>query len=190
VWHYHKTPVASADAASFAPLDDHYAKDRTRVFFADTYREGKEYYAISHDRISEVAGADTASFKILSRGYARDARSVYFEGARFAVRDVATFELLDYGFARDRVAGYYHQTEVPGSAGESFAALDLHYAKDARHVFHGEIDTDGTARARIVLVKHADPATFKLLDTPTESTDAEDSRATYKKGKRTPKPRS
>ena len=53
VWHYNQTPVPNADAKTFAPVDDHYAKDRVRVYWADTYRDGKEYFTVRHDRIAQ-----------------------------------------------------------------------------------------------------------------------------------------
>jgi len=167
LWHYNKTPITIADAATFAPLDNHYAKDRSRVFHADTYRKGQEYFTIKHDRIVEIAGADPASFKAMAQGYARDARRVYFEGVPFAVKDVASFEILDYGFARDRLSGYYQQEEVRGSAGVTFTVLDSHYAKDASKVFHADLDTGGGAhppRARSVVLEGTAPDSFKLLD--------------------------
>lgn len=190
VWHYHKTPVANADAKTFAPVDDHYAKDRARVYYADTYRDGKEYFTVRHDRIVEVKDADPATFKVLRLGYARDARNVYYEGVRFAVRDSASFELLDYGFARDRAVAYYHQAEIAGSDPSTFTPVDTHYAKDATRVYYGDFVTDGgrhEPRARIVAIAGADPASFRRLDDVTEQADAEDARATYRQGVRTPK---
>ena len=166
-WRYHETTIANADPATFAALDDHHAKDKARVFYADTYRDGKEYFSIRHDRIVEIAGADPASFGIMSGGYARDARGVYFEGVRFPVKDLATFELLDYGFARDRVTGYYHQKVVDGSAGPTFAALDTHYAKDVARVYFCDLETDGGAHpyvVRAVPLRDADPASFRVLE--------------------------
>lgn len=190
VWHYNKTPVANADAKTFAPVDDHYAKDRARVYWADTYRKGQEYFTVRHDRIVEVKDADPATFKVMRLGYARDARNIYYEGARFPVRDAATFELLDYGFARDRVAAYYHEAEIAGSEPSTFAAIDTHYGKDARQVYYGNFVTDGgshSPRARAVAIASADPASFRRLETTTGQADAEDARATYKQGVRTPK---
>jgi hypothetical protein len=123
-------------------------------------------------------------------GYARDDRNVYFEGVRFPARDPATFELLDYGFARDRVAAYYHQGEIAASEPSSFAPIDTHYAKDARRVYYCDFVTEGGSReprARIVAIAGADAASFRRLDTTTDQADAEDARATYRKGVRTPK---
>jgi len=86
VWRYKGTVVEEADAPSFAPLSDHYAKDRQRVYYADTYRKGQEYYSVAHPRVVEIAGADAATFRYMERGYARDASRVYFEGNRPLVR--------------------------------------------------------------------------------------------------------
>lgn len=188
VWHYEKAPIRNADAGSFVAIDDHYAKDRARVYYADTYRDGKEYFTVRHARIVEVKDADPATFKVMRLGYARDARGIYYEGVRFAVRDPATFELVDYGFARDRIAAYYHQWEIPGSEPSSLLPIDTHYAKDAQRVYYADLVTrDGRTQARIVAIAGADPATFQRLDTTTDQADAEDARATYKRGVRTPK---
>ena len=50
-WRYKDTPIPDTDARTFAALDDHYAKDKLRVYHADTYRDGKEYFLIAHDVI-------------------------------------------------------------------------------------------------------------------------------------------
>ena len=108
VWRYKGTVVEEADAPSFAPLSDHYAKDRHRVYYADTYRKGQEYFSVAHPRVVAIAGADAATFRYMERGYARDASRVYFEDTAHAVRDAATFALLDYAFARDKSTAYCH----------------------------------------------------------------------------------
>ncbi len=166
-WRYKDTPIPDADARTFAALDDHYAKDKLRVYHADTYRDGKEYFLIAHDRVAAVTGADPASFAVLGRGYAKDAANVYFEGARITVRDPRTFELLDHGFARDRVAGYYLHGEVTGSDGATFAAAGNHYATDATRVYFADLVIgDGERRpyVRSVPLPGAQAATFRVLD--------------------------
>src|SRR4029450_12827655 len=90
VWKYRDSVIAGADAKTFAPLSDHYAKDRHRVYYADTYRDGKEYFSIAHPRVAVIEGADAATFRYIARGYARDARHVYDEGTRHAVKDAAS----------------------------------------------------------------------------------------------------
>jgi hypothetical protein len=166
-WHYNKTPISQADAKTFEVLADHYAKDRARVYHADTYRDGREYYMVRHDRVIEIAGAKPASFRYIAREYARDAANVYFEGVRMAVADPASFELLDDGFARDRTSGYCHQAVVAGSDGATFVGIDARYAKDARRVFHCAIESDGGARrpyVNVVALPGAQPASFRALD--------------------------
>lgn len=143
VWHYNQQPIPEAHAATFEALSDHYAKDRLRVYYGDTYRDGKEYFSIRHDRVRIVERADPATFRYIDRDYAKDAANVFFEGVRFPVSDIGSFELLEYGFARDRTAGYYHQVVVPGSDGSTFAGIDSHYSKDKARVFHSDIVTDG-----------------------------------------------
>ena len=85
-WHYRTAAIAQADAASFKPLDSHYAKDRRQVYWGDSYRKGQEYYSIRHDRVLAIAGADAQSFRLLPHDYARDAASLYYEGRKLAVR--------------------------------------------------------------------------------------------------------
>ncbi|MBK9114781.1 MAG: DKNYY domain-containing protein [Betaproteobacteria bacterium] len=167
VWRYRDTPIPDADAATFTALSDRYAKDRAHVYYADHYRDGREYFAIRHDRVRAVAGADPATFRLLAHDYARDASRVYYEGAQIPVRDTATFVPLDDGFARDRVAGYYQQQEIAGSDGATFAVAGAHYAKDRSRVYYAEIATDDGARGpyvRAVALPDAQPATFRVLD--------------------------
>ena len=166
-WRYRDTPIPGADAASFAALSDRYAKDRAHVWYADSYRDGREYFAVRHDRVRAIAGADPASFRPLARDYWRDAAAVYYEGARLAVRDVATFEPLDDGFARDRVSGYYQQQEIAGSDGATFAVVGAHYARDAARVYYAELATDGGGKGpqvRAVALPGAQPASFRALE--------------------------
>ena len=167
VWHYNQQPIPDAHAETFEVLSDHYAKDRLRVYYGDTYRDGKEYFSIRHDRVRVVERADPATFRYIDRGYAKDAASVFFEGVRFPVSDIGSFELLEYGFARDRVAGYYHQVVVPGSDGSTFAGIDSHYSKDKARVFHSDIVTDGGAHppeVRSTSLAGARVASFAVLE--------------------------
>ena len=181
-WHYRSAPIAEADSASFAILSARYAKDARRVYYGDSYRDGREYFTVRHDRVRVVPGADAATFRALASGYAKDADSAYFEGRRIAVRDAASFEPLDYGFARDRVRGYAHQTEIPGSDGGSFVAIDTHYAKDLARVFHVDLETGGGAHPPevvIVALPGAQPASFASLD----SGYAKDAAQAYYRGR-------
>lgn len=248
MWYYHEQAIAGADSRTFAVLSDHYAKDASRVYYCNTYREGSDYFLTRRNRVTVIAGADSPTFRYLDQRYARDTAGVYFEGVRFAVKDLATFELLEYGFARDRITGYFHQEPVPGSDGSTFAFVDNHYSKDAAHVFYSWIQTgkDGAPPSRRTLriagahagtfaaledgyasdsaqvyyegkpltkdpksfrvllfgyatsknevyywgapIPGADPSTFSMLTTPSDSADARDSKATYWQGRRTGSP--
>ena len=163
---HRSTPIEGADAASFEALDDHYARDRRRVYWAQTYRDGSEYFLIPKSRVRVLEGALPHSFRLISQGYATDGRTLWHEGVAFPVRDLGTFEPLDDGFARDRVRGYYMQTEVPGSDGATFEALDSHYARDAKSIFHARLETDGGAhppKAEFRLIRGEGVDSFKVL---------------------------
>jgi DKNYY family len=163
-WHYRTAAIAQADAASFKPLDSHYAKDRRQVYWGDSYRKGQEYYSIRHDRVLVIAGADPQTFRLLPHDYARDAASLYYEGRKLAVKDLETFEPLDDGYAHDRVTGYYQQVPIAGSDGASFARLDSHHARDKSHVYFCGIDYS-TSQAQCRPLQGADPTQVQLLDT-------------------------
>ncbi len=180
-WQYRGSAIPDADAASFVVLSEHYAKDRAHVWYADTYRDGREYYTVAHPRVVVLQEADPATFRYLSRDIAKDANAVYDEGKRLQVRDVATFELMDYGFARDRHAGYCHVHEIPGSDGASFTGVDAYYARDRRRAYYCAWETDGGARpayARIVPVADGRVASFRAL----EQGYAVDDRVVYYRG--------
>jgi hypothetical protein len=166
VWHYRSAAIVGSDAASFKVLSDHYAKDRSHVYYGDSYREGREYYMIKHDRVSVVKDADPASFQYLDQDYARDAQAVFYEGVRFAVKDAASFQVLDYGFARDNQIGYCVRTQIAGSDGASFAVLDSYYARDKAKVFYCTIDT-GQPKGPVVrtpALRGVDPSAFTVLE--------------------------
>ena len=177
---YRAARIDSADGSSFQALSDHYAKDRKAVYYADTYREGQEYYLVKHTRVRVIEGADPATFRYLDHGYGCDGSNAYFEGAPFPVADAATFEPLGYGHARDRVHGYYQQKPIEGSHGASFVALDDHYSKDSARVFYSDVDLraePGPKPIRSRAIAGAQPATFKVLS---DDYAADAARAYYK----------
>ena len=185
-WRYRGSAIDGADAATFAPLSDHYAKDRHRVYYADTYREGQEYYAVAHPRVTVIEGADPPTFRYIDRGYARDRMHVYDEGERHPVTDAASFALLDYAFARDNATAYCHVTPIAGSDAASFVVLDSHYAKDRARVYWCGMESDGGARRPYVKIValDADVATFAVSDTVGGDADAKDARGAFKRGER------
>jgi hypothetical protein len=186
VWRYRGAAIAGADAASFAPLSDHYAKDRHRVYYADTYRDGKEYYSVVHPRVTVIESADAATFRYIDRGYARDRTHVYDEGERRAVADAASFALLDYAFSRDNATAYCHVTPIAGSDAASFVVLDSHYARDRARVYWCGMESDGGARPPYVKIDalDADAPTGAVSDTVGGDADAKDARGAFKRGER------
>jgi hypothetical protein len=167
VWHYRTATITGSDAASFKVLSDQYAKDRNRVYWGDSYREGREYFMIRHDRVTVVKDADPASFRVMEQDYARDATRMFYEGAQFAVKHVDSFQVLDYGFARDNQSGYYLRTPIAGSDGASFAVLDSRYARDKSRVFYCTLDSASQPRGpavRAVALRGVDPAAFTVLE--------------------------
>lgn len=210
---FRSTRIDGAHAPSFEAFSGHYAKDRARVYYGETYRKGQEYYAIVHTRIAPIPGADAASFKYLDQGYGKDKARVYFNGSPFTA-DAATYQVLDYGFGKDAVNGYYMREPIPGSDGKTFSNLDDNWSKDARRVFWSDVDLNsqpaGANINRIVegadpatftalegdygkdakhvfyqgkLVEGADPATFEVIDPATDKADARDKARTYREGK-------
>jgi hypothetical protein len=171
---------------NFAPLSDHYAKDRDRVYYADTYRDGKEYFSVAHPRVKVIEGADAATFRYIDRGYARDAKPRVRRRGADAVKDAASFVLLDYAFARDNATAYCHVTPIASSDAGSFVVLDSHYAKDRSRVYWCGMESDGGARKPYVKIValDADVATFAVADSIGSESDAKDARGAFSRGQR------
>ena len=197
-WHHDDTPVAVADASSFQPLDarfardavqgyyrgqpvagshgatfqvlsEHEARDRQAVYWADTHRKAREYWAIRHVRVAVMAGADPARYQVLGHGYSRDDRQVWYDGQPFAVRDPASFTPIDSRFARDAQRGYFDRTEVPGSHGPSFEVLaddGGSHARDQHRVYSAHIELNDPLKpphAVVRVLAGAQPATVRVL---------------------------
>lgn len=164
---YRATLIPDADAASFQALDDHYARDAARAWYAEAYRDGRDYFTTERVRIRPLEGVDPAALRPLSLGYAVDGRQGFYEGLAFPVASPESFEVLDHGFARDRTQGYFQRVAVPGSQGARFEALDAHHARDGAQVFYAELDysREGGGAAPVVTpLRGADPATFQVFD--------------------------
>jgi hypothetical protein len=181
---FRATAIEEADAASFEALDEHHARDRLRVWHADTYRVSQDYFTTRRIRLRVLQDAVPASFQIMTEDYARDTRQVWHQGTPFPVKDAASFEVLDHGFARDRQQGYHLRTALPGSDGASFQVLDRQHARDARSFFHAHLDL-GQSPPRVVSrrIAQADAASFQALD---GSGYARDARRVYWQGRDIP----
>ena len=162
-WYYRDLRIEDADGKSFSVINDNYAKDKDRVYFADTYRKGQEYYTVKHSRLRVLNGADPTTFRILSYDYSRDKSSVFYEGVAFPVKDIETFELIDREYARDRVTAYYRQRPIPGSDGSTFAIIGQGYSKDAKRIFYSGLPPGEHNRDHRLMVKGARPESFKVL---------------------------
>ena len=172
--------IMDSDGPSFEALDEHYARDKSRAYYCDTYRKGQEYYTTKHDRIVVLEGVEPASFRLLKERYARDAGKLFFEGVPVAVKDLNSFEILEHAFQRDRVTGYYVRTPIPGSDGSTFTVLDSNYSKDKSSVFYSSNDPDAGPAARMTIrVTGALPASFVAK----EAGYAADANQVYHQGK-------
>lgn len=163
---YRAWPMPEVDAKTFQALDDHHARDATRAWYAEVYRDSQDYFTTERVRIRELEGVDPARLKALADHYAVDGTRAYYEGRDFPVTEAATFAPLTDGFAHDRVQGYYQRVAIAGSDGASFQVLGAHFARDARSVFHAAMDhaQDGPAVPKSTRVEGADPATFQVLE--------------------------
>lgn len=137
--YYKEYPFSYADVASFEAVDEHYAKDKNKVYYCDEYREGQNYYLTKKQTIAEVEGAIPASFKSIENGYAKDQHHAYFKGMNFKVKDVVTLKSINTYFAKDDVQAYINLEPVAGSDGKTFEVIDNSYAKDTAHIyFYGQ----------------------------------------------------
>jgi len=170
--YYRGSVVAGSDGASFIVVSENEARDKSNVYYCDTYRKGQEYWSIKHLRIERIEGADPATYTSIGEGYSRDRRHVYAEGVPFKVREPATFEPLGGDFARDSQRGYYARTEIPNSDGPSFETIDARhpaYARDRTSGYYGYLDLDtpreANVRPREVVrtLRDADPAAIRVL---------------------------
>ena len=62
--YYRGVAIDGSDGPTFRPLDDHYAQDKARAYFFDTYRKGQEYYTQKHNVVvamQEVSLGDRKS---------------------------------------------------------------------------------------------------------------------------------
>jgi hypothetical protein len=176
--YYRGSAIADSNGASFEAMDEHYARDKLRVYYCDTYRKSQEYYSMKHDRIVVLEGVEAASFRLLKNSYARDTNKLFFDGVYMPVKDLNSFEILEYSYARDHVTGYFLQQPVPGSDGSTFIGIDSHYAKDKASVFYSFYDSNARLPRTVRLVG-ASPESFIAKD----GGYATDARQAYHDGK-------
>ncbi len=161
VAYFRGTVIEGSDGSTFTPLDAHYARDKARVYFCDTFRKGQEYYLTKYNRVAVLDGVSLGSFRLLTHGYARDTTRLYYEGIHVPVADLESFELLEDSFQRDRIRGYYMRRPIAGSDGSTFRVMDAGYSRDTSSVFFAHYRAeDPELLNTTVRVKGASPAEF------------------------------
>ncbi|WP_263145415.1 DKNYY domain-containing protein [Pseudomonas sp. RIT-PI-AD] len=124
-----RTLIEGADAASFRPLSQRYARDRQRVYY--TWRPIE---------------ADPASFTVLAEDFARDDRHLFRYGYRIDHLDPATTRRVGRHYLADARAAWYGEFEgedgpvIRRLLGADPASLNMvgdepYFAADARGLF-------------------------------------------------------
>ncbi len=98
-----------ADNSPYDPYEDHYAKDKTSVYY-----NGKKIHK-----------AHAESFQVLHDGYAKDKDFIYYQGVK--IEDGVTrrlshykLEVLGNGYAKDYNNVYYRGIILEGAYPDSF----------------------------------------------------------------------
>lgn len=120
--------VADSDGASFVPLDSHYARDKSRIYYASGFKIGGAIKGVRHE-----------SFKVLDDGYAMDGARVYYRGTVIATKSAETLETLPaMGYAKTAQQVFHHGELMPDADAASFALVEK---------FNGSFDaTDKSGR--------------------------------------------
>ncbi|MDX2007970.1 MAG: DKNYY domain-containing protein [Meiothermus sp.] len=133
--YYDDIPIPGSDGPSFTPLDDHYARDRAHVYFADKDLSQSPIVA----RSWRLEGALLDSFKTLESSYAKDAQRAYYKGKPLSVSDGGWLEVLSLGYAKTQTRVFYEGKEVRGADAASFAMLqpitDQADSRDAKYSY-------------------------------------------------------
>lgn len=163
--YYEGLEIRGADPATFEPLTEGFARDKTRGY---------------HQFVYPVPLSHGPTFEVVGKSYAKDREHVYFvsrrpDGAPHAERvldaDPATFQAFPYDYAKDASHIYFESQALKGEPG-NFQPMDFGYAKTDKIVFH---------RGEPML--GADAASFQILEEVTDEATARDKAWFYKDGK-------
>jgi hypothetical protein len=160
---YKDKPFHKVDIATFEAIDDHYAKDKSSVYFCDEYRDGQSYYLTKRQTITTVLKAIPASFVTLGHGYAKDSHSAFFESTAFIVKDIATLKSINKNFVKDDFQAYYDLHPITGSDGKTFELLNGEFAKDTANIYFFGY-TEG--KSKNIYKLSCDKETFEVLVYP------------------------
>ena len=159
--YYKERAFQYADVPTFEAVDEHYAKDKNKVYYCDEYREGQNYYMTKKQTIEELDNVSPASFVSLGNGYGKDAQHAFFCGKNFAVKDIGSFKSIDINFAKDTLQAYLNCIPIKESDGKTFEITDRSFAKDSKHIYYYAFDGEGKYNICIV---PCDVNTFKIID--------------------------
>ena len=143
--YYKMKSIPDADILTFEALDNHYAKDKNKVYYCSEEREVKNFYMTKRQGVYNVVGADAPTFKLLGEdnfGYCKDKYRGYINGKSFEVKDVASLELIDHVFLKDKYQVYCNRVAVPGSDPATFKDIAEYYFKDKNNVYTYRNDGD------------------------------------------------
>ena len=159
--YYKEHSFQYADVASFEPVDEHYARDKDKVYYCNEYREGQNYYLTKRQTILEVEDADPGSFVTVENGYAKDKDQAYFQGTAIDVKEVASFKSIDPFFAKDDVSAYLNSKVIKGSNGKTFELIDRNFAKDSANIYY--YGYTGENQHNIIILP-CDRSSFRIMD--------------------------
>jgi hypothetical protein len=193
------TVIEGADAPTFRYLDQGYARDTASIYFEGVRFDVKDpatfallEYGFAKDRITgyyhqePVPGSDGSTFALIDSHYSKDASHVFYstivagkdggppvrQTTNIKGAHVGTFAALEGDYAADSLQVYYRGKPLTKDP-QSFRVLEFGYAVSKDRVYYPG-----------AVIRDADAATFALSQTPTDSTDARDAKASYYQGKR------
>jgi hypothetical protein len=172
--------IEGADAKTFRVLDDHYAKDKSRVYYdgskilegadAETFviLDGhyKNRYTKDKNRVyfndSVLPDVDAPSFAVANPSYSsaftKDKNTIYINNKKVENSDPGTFEHMETYYFRDKNTVYFsygNDIRIIDADSATFIPLGNDYAKDKSRVFYRHFK----------LLKGADASTFSPIDT-------------------------
>jgi len=158
---YYKSRAFSyADVPTFEAVDDHYAKDRYKVYYCNEYRDARDFFLKKRQTIIELRNADPATFVSSKNGFGKDHNTAWFIGHAFEVADVSSFTSITNHFARDDQFAYLNLEPIAGSDGKTFELLDHNFAKDAINIYYYGYTGEG----HNICILPCDRQSFEILD--------------------------
>ena len=186
--YFNGVKLEGSSGKSFEIIDYYYSKDKNNAYYYGKVIEGMNGSSfkllgesgIGSDgvhicyRDSVYESGDPSTFVDLGCGYYKDVNNVYSRGQILKDLDPATFENLEWGFSKDKNGVYCDDVVIPNADPLSFEVLGRKYSRDRKRTYY--------LRGQLA---NCDRDTFKVDGQ--DPSKAEDSKAIYKRGKRTKK---